>query len=82
MSQYKGLTPIEIAEKIEARHKKWGKIGASTVAVGEVEEVVVHLLEIIRSYDGGLTKDEATKLRRQLAAANARASKRPIDDDE
>lgn len=75
MSQYKGLTAVQAAEQIRARHRKWGKMGASNEGVGELEGIVVVLLEIIEQYKDGLTKEEATKLRRQLAAANARVAR-------
>lgn len=77
---FKGKQPIEAARALKARKAKWGKIGAGSS--DEIESLVLDLLEIIESYEGGLTKEEATKLRRQLAAANARASKKPFPQDD
>lgn len=87
MSEYKGLSPVEAAKKIRARQSKWGKIGASSQAVGVLEEIIIGLLNVVESYEGGLNKLESTKLKRQLAAANARSSlaairkPSPQDDD-
>lgn len=70
---FKGLKPIERAQALKRRKAKWGKIGAG--AADELEALVLDLLAIIEAYDGGLNKEEATKLRRQLAAANARVAR-------
>lgn len=75
MSEYRGLSPVEAAQKIRNRQQKWGKIGAASQDVAVLEEIIVKLLEVVESYEGGLNKEESTKLRRQLAAANARVAR-------
>ncbi len=77
---FKGLTTLDKARALRARRAKWGKIGAG--ASQDLEQLVVELLAIVEEQEGGLNKEEATKLRRQLAAANARAAKRPVGDED
>lgn len=71
--------PIEAAQRVRSRRARWGKLGAGDA--DEMETLVVQLLEQIEAYEGGLTKEEATKLRRQLAAANARAARASQQSD-
>lgn len=75
-----------LAKSIAAKQAKFGKLGRGSYTQDELQDAVSALYEklnaVIQEYSGGLTAEEATKLRRQLAAANARVAKKNQSDDE
>lgn len=67
-----------VEEKIEAyrvTRARFGKMGSGKFGVVELEQMLDYLLKHLDLLQGGITKEEATKLRRQLAAAEARAAR-------
>lgn len=67
---------IALAQSIAAKRLKFGKLGRGTYTQDELQDAVVVLYGEYQKYaESGIDPEEVTKLRRQLAAANARVAR-------
>ena len=77
---------LAIADEAARLRNKYGKLGAGALQTkyrpDEVEAALVTLADAVNSRVDAVTMDEVTKLRRQLAAANARVARLSKGKDE
>lgn len=74
---------LALAKSIAAKRAKFGKLGRANYSQDELQDAIAALYaEYLRYTETGLSPDEIGKLKRQLAAANARVAKVTKREDE
>lgn len=70
---------LQIADESARLRTKYGKMAAGALQAkyrnDEIEDALVTLADAVNDRVDGVTMEEVTKLRRQLAAANARVAR-------